>query len=226
MDSVLGALSNKALITVEASHGISLLEGGHTHGDDHDDHEDDHDHEAEEHDHEEGFDPHVWLNPQYAKLQLAAIRDAFSQADPAGKDYYEANYEDYAARLDALDKRFRETIEALPGRDIVVAHQAFGYLCQAYGLNQISIEGLRADSEPDPARVAEIISLAQEREIKVIFFEELISPKVAQTIADAIGAETMVLSPVEGLSSDQQAAGDDYFSVMEQNLEALSHALS
>lgn len=220
VDTVLASLSNESLVTAETSAGIPLLAGGHSH-DDEEEAEADHDEEEAE-----SYDPHVWLNPQYAKLQMAAIRDAFTQADPEGADYYAANYDTYAARLDDLDADFRETLSPLPNHDIVVAHQAFGYLCQAYGLNQIAIEGLSADSEPDPARVAEIITLAQERQVKVIFFEELISPKVAETIADAAGAETMVLSPIEGLSDDRQAAGDDYFSVMEQNLEALSYALS
>jgi zinc transport system substrate-binding protein len=87
------------------------------------------------------------------------------------------------------------------------------------------VEGLVPDSEPDPARMAEIIELARKYGVKVIFFEELVSPKVSETIADAVGAETAVLNPIEGLSEKQLASGDDYFSVMRQNARALKKAL-
>ncbi len=208
---VLAALGNKDLVVVEASEGVSLLEG-HGHGDDHDD-----DHGA--------FDPHVWLSPMNAKIEMENIKDALVKADPAGAETYEANYAAYAAELDALDQEFKDALAALPNKDIVVAHQAFGYLCAAYGLNQVAIEGLSPDSEPNPARVAEIIEFGKEHDVKVIFFEELVSPKVAESIANAIGADTDVISPIEGLSDEQQAAGDDYFSVMRMNLEALKAAL-
>lgn len=211
---VLESLQNKDLIAVEASKDITLREGHHKH-----DHEDEHEDEGKEH------DPHTWLSPLNAKKQMETIKDALVQADPDNKDYYEANYVKYAADLDGLDKEFKDALAPLSKKDIIVSHEAFGYLCGAYGLNQIGIEGLAPDSEPDPARMAEVIEFAKEHEVKVIFFEELVSPKVAETIAKATGAKTAVLSPIEGLSDEQQAAGDDYLAVMRQNLEALKAAL-
>jgi zinc transport system substrate-binding protein len=194
---VIKSLENKNLLTIEAAAGIPLIEG----------------------------DPHVWLNPQYAKAEMENIKNALAQADPGNKDYYEANYKKVAGELDALDKEFKDTLTPLPGKNIVVAHQAFSYLCQAYGLNQVAIEGLSAESEPDPARMAEIIEFAQAHNVKVIFFEELVSPDVAETIAGAINAKTDVLNPLEGLTDAQLQAGDDYFSVMRLNLQALKSAL-
>ncbi|MDR1605390.1 MAG: zinc ABC transporter substrate-binding protein [Gracilibacteraceae bacterium] len=214
VDDVLAALSNKELVAVEASAGVPLLEGGEEEED-----------EEEGHEEEGGFDPHVWLNPLYAKIEMANIRDAFVRVDPANSAYYEDNYAQYAAALDELDGEFRSALADPPRREIIVAHQAFGYLCAAYGLVQEPIEGLAADSEPEPARMAEIIAFAEEHAVSVIFFEELVSPKVAETIAAAVGARTEVLSPLEGLSDEQTAAGDDYFSVMRQNLAALLTAL-
>ena len=201
-EDVLNSLDNRELISVEASSGVGLLEEGGEHG-----------------------DPHVWLDPQNAKIQMANIRDALAAADPAGKDAYQANYERVAAELDNLDAEFKSALSGLPNRDVVVAHEAYGYLCRAYGLNQTAIEGLSPDSEPDPARVARIIDFARERAVRVIFFEELVSPKVAESIAVQVGAETDVLSPLEGLSEAEAAAGDDYFSVMRKNLQALVNAL-
>ena len=203
VEDVLNSLDNRSLTAVEASKGVTLLGG------------DDADH----------ADPHVWLNPMNAKIELANIRDALILADPDGKAVYEANYSTYAARLDALDGEFKAALAPLQNRDLVVAHAAYGYLCAAYGLNQMPIEGLSPDSEPDPARVAQIIDFAKSHSVKVIFFEELVSPKVAQSIAQQVGAETNVLSPLEGLSDEETAAGDDYISVMRKNLASIMAAL-
>lgn len=222
VEDVLESIQNDSLIAVEASKGLTLLEGHH---DDEEEHSEEEEHSDEdEHSHGE-FDPHVWLDPMNAKAEMESIKNSFIQADPDNKDYYEANYTKYAGEFDALDKEFRDAITSLPNKDIIVAHQAFGYLCSAYGLNQVPVEGLAPDSEPDPARVAEIIEFAKEHDVKVIFFEELVSPKVAEVIASAIGAKTDVLSPVEALSDEQMENGDDYFTVMRHNLEALKDAL-
>lgn len=223
VEDVLESIHNENLIIVETADGLSLLEGHHHEHDDEDEHEED-EHEDEEDEHGE-FDPHVWLNPMNAKMQMESIKNAFVKADPENKDYYEANYTKYAAEFDALDKEFRDTLDPLPDKDIIVTHLAFGYLCSAYGLNQIAVEGLVPDSEPDPARITEIIEFAREHNVRVIFFEELVNPKVAEVIADNIGAKTDVLSPVEALSDEQRNNGDDYLAVMRQNLKALKAAL-
>lgn len=222
VEDVLESIHNDNLIAVEASKGLTLLEGHH-HNDEEEHTEEEHSDE-EEHSHGE-FDPHVWLDPMNAKAEMENIKNSFVQADPDNKDYYESNYTKYAAEFDTLDKEFRDVLDSLPNKDIIVTHQAFGYLCSAYGLNQVPVEGLAPDSEPDPARVAEIIEFAKEHDVKVIFFEEMVSPKVAEIIANAIDAKTDVLSPVEALSDEQTENGDDYFAVMRHNLEALKAAL-
>ena len=180
--------------------------------------------EEEGHDHGH-YDPHVWLSPMNGKKEMEHIKNAYIEADPDHKDYYEANYETYAARFDQLDQSYKDTLASLPNKDIVVSHEAFGYLCSAYGLNQMGIEGLSPDSEPDPARMAEIIDFVKERNVKVIFFEELVSPKVAEAVAKETGAITQVLNPLEGLSDEELKKGADYFSVMEDNLKQLENAL-
>lgn len=224
VETVLDTLGNENLIIVEASEGVSLIEG-HGHDDDEDEHEDEDEQEDEADHDEEQLDPHVWLSPLNVKIQVQNIRDAFVEADPDNADYYNENYETYVAKLDVLDQKFKDSLTNLSNKDIIVAHEAFGYLCDAYGLNQIGIEGLSPDSDPDPARMEEIIELAKEKQIKIIFFEELVSPKVAQTIADEIGVETAVLNPLEGLTEEQIKAGADYISVMEDNLANLLKAL-
>jgi zinc transport system substrate-binding protein len=245
VETVLDTLENKDLIIVEASQGIELLEGNeHSHIEDGQSEEEEHvdennpteddnnverDSEAsteeDNHDEEEHLDPHVWLSPVNAGIQALNIRDAFIKADPENEAFYRSNYENYETKLNALDQKFRDSLSKLKNKDIIVAHEAFGYLCNEYGLNQIGIEGLSPDSDPDPARMEEIIKFAKEKEVKVIFFEELVSPKVAETIAEEIGATTEVLNPLEGLSKEQVQAGADYISVMEDNLNNLLKAL-
>ncbi len=206
------------LRVVEASENVELrtTDGEHEHA-----------HEHEDADHHHGdFDPHVWLDPENAKIEMEAIRGALCAADPENSTVFQSNYEKYAAELDALDAEFREKLAPLPNRTIVVAHEAFGYLCDAYGLTQVGIEGLSPDSEPDPGRMAEVIDFVREHSISTIFFEELVSPKVAEAIASETGAQAKMLSPLEGLSDEQAAAGADYFSVMHDNLAALMEALN
>lgn len=214
VDKVLASLSNKNLMAVNTTEGLALLQGHH-----HEDGETDHKEE------EAAFDPHVWLGPPNAKLQMEAIKNALVKADAINAAYYEENYAKYAAEFDKLDAEFKAALDPLPNKTVVVSHQAFGYLCAAYGLTQESIEGLSPDSEPDPLRMAEIIDYVKANKVTTIFFEELVSPRVAETIANATGAVTQVLSPLEGLSDEQRAAGGDYFSVMRENLQALIGAL-
>lgn len=206
------------LRVVEASENVELrtTDGEHEHT---------HEHEGADHHHGD-FDPHVWLDPENAKIEMEAIRDALCAADPENSTVFQSNYEKYAAELDALDAEFREKLAPLLNRTIVVAHEAFGYLCDAYGLTQVGIEGLSPDSEPDPGRMAEVIDFVREHSISTIFFEELVSPKVAEAIASETGAQAKMLSPLEGLSDEQAAAGADYFSVMHDNLAALMEALN
>lgn len=207
---------NSDLAVVEASDGVKLLAAA----------EEEEEEQAGNHTEGDAVDPHVWLAPENAKIEMANIRDAFTKADPDGADTYNANYEKYAAELDELDSDYKSAISSLPNKNLVVSHQAFGYLCEAYGLTQVPIEGLEADSEPDAQTMAEIIDFVKKNNVKTIFGEELVSQKTAQSIADATGASCKVLNPIEGLTDEQLTAGEDYFSVMRANLDELKEALA
>lgn len=206
LDKVLKTLKNNKLIAVETSKDLKLLDNADKNED-------------------LKYDPHVWLNPMLAKKQMEAIKNALVSADPSNKEYYENNYTLNVKKLDDLDKEFKDTITKFKKKDIVVAHQAFGYLCNAYGLKEVAIEGLNADSEPTPAKMAEVTKFSRENNVKYIFFEDLISPKVSETIAKEVGAKTEVLNPLEGLKEEDIQSGKEYFSVMRQNLEVLKKAL-
>lgn len=215
-DKVLDSLSNKDLKVVEASEGVDLIKSTHTH-----DHED-HDHEGHHHG---PMDPHVWISPKNAKIEMKNIKEALVELDKENADYYESNYQKYAKMLDELDAKYMESLNNLPNKTIVVSHEAYGYLCKDYGLTQIGIKGVNAETEPDAKKMAEIVSYIKENNIKTIFTEELIDPKVSKIIADETSCDVKVLSPVEGLSEDQIKNNEDYFSIMEKNLENLVGAL-
>lgn len=218
IDKVLGSIKNKDIVTVEASKNVKLLEvrldtasaGGKDegHGDAH------------------IYDPHVWLDPARAKVQMRAIADAFIEVDPVNRSYYEKNYEYYAKELDKLDDEYRKAAAGFRKKDIVVSHAAFGYLCDAYGLNQIAISGLDAESEPTSARMVDVAKFAKENRVTIIFFDKMVNPRVAESIAKSAGAEVEVLNPIASLSSEDIKAGKDYFSVMRENLEVLKKALN
>lgn len=211
---------------VEASDGLTLRAG-----------EEDHDEATEaatsgnataeaDHEHEGEHDPHVWLAPENAKHEAENIKNALVAADPDHESEYEANYEAFAQQLDDLDRDYRSKLAAVPNKTIVVSHEAFGYLCDAYGLSQVPITGMDAEGEPDAQTMASIIEQVKAQGIKTVFSEDLVSPKVAQQIADATGATCEVLNPCEGLTDEELAQGEDYLSVMHDNLDKLVKALS
>lgn len=207
-EDVTESLENKELLVVEASQGVKL----HA--------EEEHDHEGHSHSHG-GYDPHVWLDPHNAKLEMENIKNAFVQADPDNGAYYEANYDKWSKAAEELDRKYREALADFAGRQIVTAHEAYGYLCSAYGLEQVGIDGLSPDQEPNPKRMADIIDFVRENQIRAVFFEELSGSKTAETVAAETGIRLLALSPLEGLSGEELEAGEDYFSVMEKNLEQL-----
>jgi zinc transport system substrate-binding protein len=107
----------------------------------------------------------------------------------------------------------------------VTAHDAFGYLAARYGLEVLPIMGLSPEAEPTPRDLEESVSLVEQRDVTTVFVEPLLSREVGETVAREAGVETAVLDPLEGLTEEQLAAGENYFSVMEANLEALRAGL-
>lgn len=174
----------------------------------------------------EAYDPHIWLDPRNAQKIIGLTAKLLSDADPDGAGAYEANRDAYIQTLTELDQAYRSGLEQCASRTIVTTHNAFRYLARQYALDTEYILGLSPDEDPSPRRLAEIADLAKVRGIKVIFFETLVSPKIAQTIANEIGAETLVLNPLEGLTEEELRAGKSYVSVMLENLSNLKTALT
>lgn len=213
-EQALESAANDKRLALEASKGIADLEGLPE------------EEEEEAHQDEHLMDPHVWLNPVTAQKEVEAIESAFEKADPANKEDYKNNANDFIAKLQELDAAYRSGLQNVKRKEFVTQHAAFAYLAKQYGLTQIPIAGLAPDQEPSPDKMAEIVKFAKDHQVKTIFFETLVDPKVARTVADEIGAKTDVLNPLEGLTDEDKKNGLDYLGIMKNNLVALKKALN
>jgi zinc transport system substrate-binding protein len=170
-------------------------------------------------------DPHVWLDPVLYRELVNRVEAVLARARPEDASTYEANARSFDAELAALDDEYRRGLTGCARDVIVTSHGAFGYLAAQYGLTQEPIAGLSPDAEPSAQRLADLAALVRREGVTTIFTEELVSHKVAETLADETGVTTAVLNPLEGLTSQQLAAGEDYVSVMKSNLAILEKAL-
>jgi zinc transport system substrate-binding protein len=174
---------------------------------------------------ERGTDPHVWLDPVLMAAIVDEVARALTRADPAGASTYDQNATRYRAEIEGVDQRYRQGLAHCDRRIIVTAHAAFGYLAERYGLVQEPIAGISPEADPDPKRLAELADLVRKDGVTTIFSEELVSPRVADTLAREAGVRTAVLNPLEGLTPAEVARGESYVSVMDENLAALRAAL-
>lgn len=167
------------------------------------------------------YDPHIWLDPKNVSIQMKNIANALIQLEPGQKTTIEGRLQAEQAKLGELDRKFSESLKAYAGRKIIVGHEAFAYLLHAYDIVQLGIEGLLSSSEPSPGHMVDLIQIAKAEEIKVIYVEPLSSSKTAESLAKEIGGKVATLDPYEGLSETEEEAGEDYYSVMEKNLQSL-----
>jgi zinc transport system substrate-binding protein len=174
-------------------------------------------------------DPHIWLDPILAIHQIENIRDGLIKVDPTNTAYYNQNAQKFIGQLKSLDTSIRSQLSNsnCAKRDFLTFHQAFGYFAKEYGLNQHSIhQGLTPEGEILPQRLGEIIKLADDLGINIIYSEDLIDPRSAQTIAQEIpNGKVMVLSPIEGIKPEEQKAGIGYLNKMNQDIDALKVGL-
>ncbi len=164
------------------------------------------------------YDPHVWTNPVLASKEVETIARGFATADPSNASFYQENAVLYKAKLADLDKAFMSGLAYCDLRMVVTSHNAFSYAAKQYNFTVIPISGVSPDEEPSPQKMAEIVTFSKQNNIKYIFFETLVNPKLSQTIANEIGAKTLVFNPLEGLTQKEIDKGTDYLSVQRDNL--------
>ncbi|MEE8590953.1 MAG: zinc ABC transporter substrate-binding protein [Spirochaetia bacterium] len=173
--------SNPQLKIIDTQAGIELreIEEGNHEGEDHDEH---------------GLDPHTWLSPLLAKRQAQIIRDALIEADPGGREEYEAGYRNLAAELDSLHEEIAAVLAPYRGEEIFVYHPAYGYFTDEYGLRQVAVE--TGGSEPSAQQLARLIERARERQVRIIFVQPQFSRTGAEAVAEAIGGVVVPLDPL------------------------------
>lgn len=172
-----------------------------------------------------GKDPHVWLNPNNFSLEVEVVRDAFVAADPINAEKYKLNAIGLINDLKAMDREFREGLKECQLKEIITSHDAFRYMAGQYNFVSTPIAGISPDEEPSPKSLAELSNLAKQKNIKYIFFETLVSSKLADTIAEEVGAKSLVLNPIEGVTFEEAKMGKDYLVLMQENLKNLRTAL-
>ncbi|HAB62237.1 MAG TPA: ABC transporter substrate-binding protein [Lachnospiraceae bacterium] len=234
VSKILDSLDSDVMI-VDLSKNITL-DKVEDHDHEHEDEESDEDHlhedESEEAEHEEdhvhSYDPHIWTNPLNAKIMVEDIKAALSEVDKADKMTYENNAKEYLASLDQLDQDIREVVKQAKRDEVVFGGRfAFHYFFEEYGLDYVSAyDSCSSETEPSAKVIATIIDKVKEDQIPIIFYEEFANPKVAESIANATGAKTLLLHSCHNVSTDDYKNGATYLSLMYQNLENLKEALN
>ena len=211
--SIVAGVDRGKVAIVEGGKGIPLMKAPEVKG---------HEHEGEH----AAVDPHIWLDLDNARLIALNILAAYTSKDPANKAYYQQNAAGLTKDLAALDQRYRETL-AKSSKKVFLhgGHYAFGYLAKRYGLKYVSASAVNADSEPTPAKLAELVQLMRSEHLNYVYTEELLSPRLAETIARETGAQVLMLSAGHNLSRDQFERGETFISIMEQNLKNLQAGL-
>ncbi|MBS4220257.1 zinc ABC transporter substrate-binding protein [Bacillus sp. FJAT-49711] len=229
IENTKSSLSKEKVKLVEASNGIELLSGDddHDHGHEEEDHED-HDHadedkHADEHHHDK--DPHIWLDPMNATKMAENIKNALTEAMPSAKDDFEKNFQDVKHELEQLDQEFQKTVEAADHKEILVSHASYGYWEHRYGLEQISISGLSPENEPSQKQLQAIIETAKEHHISYIIYDQNPVTKVADVVKKETGTTPVTLHNLEYITENDLKNNDDYFSIMNKNIETLKKVL-
>jgi zinc transport system substrate-binding protein len=166
-----------------------------------------------------GRDPHFWLDPTRLADVADAVATQLGTARRAQSEAFVRRAGQVRADLEALDREMAQGLAGCEGTDLVTSHAAFGYLAERYGMSQVGISGLSPDAEPSPRDVADVAAFVAEHEVRTIYYETLVSPDVARTVARETGATTAVLDPLEGITDD--SPGDDYLEVMQANVQTL-----
>jgi zinc transport system substrate-binding protein len=170
--------------------------------------------------------PHIWLDPVFAKAQVQEIENALIEIDPNNKLYYQKNAMNFTDKLDSLDSEIRTALQTCDKKDFIAFHDAFGYFAKRYGLIQHSVQGVSPEGEVLPQRIEEAIRLANDLGLKVIYAEELVDPRFAEVIAQEIpNGKVLILSPLEGIEKDEEDSGMGYLDKMEQNISNLKVGL-
>ena len=221
------AVTTRTGTTLDLINEINPITGvkhDHDHDDEHG-HEDDdeHGHEDESGDKKDNeiLDPHFWLDPNRSLTAVELISNQIAALDENCATAVASNKQRVISDLTQLDLAYSSELAQCQSRTLIVSHQAFGYLADAYNLTQIAVAGLDPEGEPSAARLKEVINLAKAQEVSAVFTESSANPAVAETLAKELAVGILTLDPIE-----LKPASLDYLLVMNTNLENLKQGLA
>lgn len=200
IDKLSSNLQNKELVKVDSSKDVNAIKV-----------------EKSEHG---NYDPHIWLGLTSAKVQVKNIKDALIKIDEKNKDSYEKNYKEFESEIDNLLKEYKPKFEALKNKNFITGHAAFAYFCRDFGLKQNSVEGVFAEGEPTPKKLKELTDYCRENKVETVFVEEMVSPKVSETLAKEVGANIKTIYTLEAREDDK-----NYIQSMESNIKEVYESL-
>lgn len=226
-EDIIKGITNKNIKVVDSSSGIEMMnkvEGAHE-----DEHEDEYtDEHKEEYGHEHnGVDPHIWLGFNNSQIMVSNIAKMLAEKDPANADFYNANVSSYIKKLSALDESYKKTLATCKTKEVVYGgHYTFGYLAQRYNLEYVSAQGFSPDSEPTAKDMIALVEQIKKNNINYVFYEELASPKIAETLARETDTKLLLLNGAHNLSKENMDTNISFLSIMENNLANLKTGLS
>ena len=172
-----------------------------------------------------GMDPHVWNDPILAEQEVTNIKNAMKKADPTNAQYYEDNANAYIAKLASLDNSIKTGLSNCKKDTFVSFHNAFNYFSNRYGIHDVWITGIAPEADVPPQDIQRVIQIAKDKDVKIIFSEDLVDPRLANTLAGEVGAQVLILSPLEGINQTEQQEGKTYLDKWYDNLHNLRIAL-
>ena len=209
-ERIIKGTANKNLIVVDASRGTKMVPGVF-------------------HDKDEpvgSLDPHIWLDFDNVPIMVGNILEAFRTKDSTDKSFYERRADDYSAKLAEIDSAYRAALASCKKKEIIYAgHYAFGYLAHRYGLKYLAAQGVSPDAEPTARDLVKLVEQIRRDKIKYIYYEELASPKIAETIAGETGAKLLMLNAAHNLARDQFEKGISFFDILRNDLDNLKIGL-
>ena len=205
-EDIVKSVTNKNLVVVDASRGTKMIPGVF--------------HDADEP--AGSLDPHIWLDFDNAKIMAGNIEQAFEIKDADNRNFYRQQAEKYTKKLDEIEHEYKKALATCRKREIIYAgHYAFGYLAKRYGLKYMAAQGISPDSEPTAGDLSKLIEQIRKDKIKYIFYEELTSPKIAETIAEETNTKMLLLNAAHNITRDQLEHGDSFFDILQGNLDNL-----
>lgn len=206
---------------------LAVGEEVHIEDENHDHKEEGHNHEEESHGHDHGsVDPHLWIDPVYAKEMAEVIKNSLSEKQPEQSDVFEQNYQVLAEKLDSLNEEYTDATANTKHAEFLVSHAAFGYWTTRYGIDQISVSGISTSEEPTQKSLQKLVDTAKEHELTHILVEQNVSSKLTDVIKNEANLKSLPIHNLATLTQEDIDEGRDYFSIMEDNLNSLKTALN